>query len=165
MKKLLSIAVLIGLTVAANAAVFSTNIVATASTNILLTTSRASVYSVELTSPASTMIELFDCDSVAAPYNGTNSTNASYVSRTTYATNIATSYVGANGYTNWYTNSGLWTVTTTNAASTNALTPQLTFVAQANTVGSYSTDALFTRGICVRCTTNVTLVINYKSAQ
>lgn len=161
--KFLFIIALIGLTYSAHSA----QIVVNATTNgfYLLSTNRASVYSVEVTSANPAVITLYDCDSVAAPFFGTNYTNAAYTSRIAYSTNLVTSYVGTTGFTNWYTNAGLFTLTTTNAANTNALPSMAAFVVSGGTYAVYNIDALFARGICATITTNASMVINYRSAQ
>lgn len=131
----------------------------------LATTNRASVYQVTLTSSDNTTVKLFDSDSTAAPYYGTNYVNAAYTTRTTYPTNYVTSFVGYNGVTNWSTNAGIWTLTITNAANTNALTPKVVAVCAGNTYVVQDVDALFVRGIYVLSTsTNSSVVISYRSA-
>src|SRR5215471_7531163 len=80
-------------------------------TPTLLSTNRASVYQVEATSTGGGLIQLFDSDNTAAPYYGTNYVNAAYATRITYPTNYVTSFIGYNGFTNWYTNLGIWTIT------------------------------------------------------
>ncbi len=131
----------------------------------LATTNRASVYQIEVTSTDTATVKFFDSDSTAAPYYGTNYVNAAYVTRTTYPTNYVTSFVGYNGVTNWATNSGLWTISTTNAANTNALTPKIAAVVAGNTYVIQNVDALFVRGIYVLSTsTNTSVVISYRPA-
>lgn len=163
-KKTLIVAALIFASTVSHAAVFSTNIANPGT--FLLFTNRASVYNIEITCTANALVNFYDCDSLAAPFFGTNYTNASYVSRTTYSTNYVTSFVGYNGFTNWYTNAGVWTLTSTNAANTNALTPAFSVSSAANTYTTVNTDAVFARGVSVVVTgTNVSLVVNYRSAQ
>lgn len=154
--------------VQAYAAVFSTNITASASSPaFLLFTNRASVYNVILTGGYNTLVNMYDCDSVAAPYNGTNYTvTSNLVTVSSFTTNIVSSYVGSNGYTNWTTNTGLFTYSTTNSSlQTNALTPLLSFPVAANTFETFNTDALFTRGLVIQVPTNVTVTVYYRSAQ
>lgn len=170
MKKLLLVIGTIGLMAATqiNAALISTNILASASSQtFLLTTNRAYVYSVTLSGAYNTLLSLYDCDSVAAPYYGTNyTTTSNLVSVTQYTTNIASSYVGSNGYTNWTTNSGVFTLYSTNSAlTTNALSPLLSFPVAANTFEVFNADALFVRGITAIVPTNVSVVITYRTAQ
>lgn len=165
MKKLLIIGLLAASTYIAGAATLATNLAA--SGVYLLSTNRASVYSVEITSQSPTMLSFYDCDFVGAPIYGTNTTNGAWVSRNTYATNYVSSFVGYNGYTNWYTNAGVWTLTTTNSATTNQLPVMFSAVTAGNTYAVYNVDALFARGITVlgNPCTNVSVVINYRSAQ
>lgn len=160
-------ALLIGLNI--EGAIISTNTGGGASTGgngtFLLSTNRASVYQVEITSPYSAYVQLFDMDTLASPFYGTNYTNAAYVVNSSYATNYAYSFVGNNGYTNWYTNQGQWYITTTNSNGTNALSPLAAFVVGANAYAVYQVDALFNRGITLLANTNVSIVINYRSAK
>lgn len=147
----------------ATAAVLSTNV--TAGGVHLLSTNRASVYSIELTSDKAVTVDFYDCESLAAPYYGTNSTSAAYTTRSSYATNYVTSMIGYNGMTNWYTNAGIWTITSTNAAATNALPVMISTSVGANQSKTLLTDALFVRGITFRPSTNVSIIINYRSGQ
>lgn len=129
----------------------------------LLSTNNISVTSVEITSPTTTTVQLFDCASVADPYFGTNYVTSAWVGRQSLATNLVSSYVGYNGYTNWYTNVGIYTITVTNAAATNALPAMGAFGVSANAYATYSFDALFTRGVCATIgATNASVVINYR---
>jgi len=130
-----------------------------------LTTNRASVYSVEVTSSGSALLAFYDSGSLAAPFYGTNYTNAAYTNRVTYSTNYVYSFVGYNGFTNWYTNSGVWTINVSNPANTNVLPVMFGAVVAGGTYAVYNTDALFANGITVGCTgTNVAIVVNYRSA-
>lgn len=172
MKKLLLTGLLmVGLAAQASAALIATNLttVTAGGDKFLLLSDRASVYSVEISvNPsitASALVKLYDQSTVAAPYYGTNYVTAEYVSRSTYATNVASSYIGFNGVTNWYTNTYVYTYNVTNAAATNALSPSAAFVAAPGTYTVYDVDALFTRGIVVHTSTNVSMVINYRSGR
>lgn len=159
MKKLI-VGILLLVAVASQAAVLSTNV--TVGGVHLLSTARASVYSIEVISDKNVTVDFYDCDTKADPYYGTNSVSAAYVSRTSYATNIASSYIASNGYTNWYTNSGIFTYSVTNTAATNALPKMATIVAAANTYNVHNVDAIFTRGIAILTTTNANIVVNYR---
>ena len=162
MKKLLFVIagiVLLG-TLSAQAAQITTNV--TSAQTVVLSTNRASVYSVEISSDRLVTVELFDQDSVAAPYYGTNYTTSAYPYRTSYATNYVTSYVGQNGWTNWYTNAGIWTLTLTNAAATNALSAAFSAGVSANTYVVYNTDLLFVNGVTLRVNTNANVILNYR---
>lgn len=165
MKKLL---LTIGLCAAATFSTFAQFPIATNTTLggvHLLSTNRASIYSIELTSDKSVTVSLFDQDTLDAPYYGTNSVNAAYTISLRYPTNYVTSYIGQNGITNWYTNAGIYTYSSPVAANTNALTPGGVFVVGAGTYAVYNTDLLFTRGIVMVSTTNVSAVVNYRSGQ
>ena len=132
----------------------------------LITTNRASVYSVEITGPQAGKVDLFDMDSVAPPFNGTNYTNATYWYRYSFATNLVTTNVGYNGYINYSTNAGYYTVYITNTASTNNPLPVMgSFVTAGSTYAVYPFDGLFVRGICAKMDTNITIVINARSGQ
>ena len=154
---------LFGVTCTIQAATLATN--TTTAGVYILTTNRASVYNVELTSSVGTTVNFYDSDAIAAPYYGTNYVSGAYPYRLTYSTNYVTSYIGSNGYTNWYTNAGVWTVTLTNAAATNALPVLGSFVVAGGTYAVYNTDMLFARGIAFSSTTNLSLVVNYRTAQ
>lgn len=162
MKKILLTLSLALIGFAVQAEVLSTNV--TAGGVHLLSTNRASVYNIQITSGNSVMVTAFDCDSVAAPFLGTNYTNAAFYSKTTYTTNIASSYIGANGVTNWITNSGIYTLSVSNAPNTNALPAMGSWVVAGNTYMTADTDMLFTRGIVLRTTTNASVVITYRPA-
>lgn len=157
--KSLLFTVLMAITMSSFADTWATNV--TTGGTYLISTNRASVYQVELTSTTGTLVQFYDAESLAAPYYGTNYVSAAYPYRSTYATNYVTSYIGSNGYTNWYTNAGVWTVTLTNAAATNALRTLGAFVVSANTYAVYNTDMLAARGLVFTTTTNVAVVVNY----
>lgn len=136
----------------------------------LLTTNRAKVYSIEVSTTNAYTFQFFDNDNTnnvplttATGFWGTNFVNGAYISKSYYPTNIASSYVGVNGYTNWYTNSGMYALTTTNSAGTNAVAP-LAVVTTSGTAGetrvSYI-NALFTRGIVFYCTGNGAVTVYY----
>jgi|ERR1041385_490119 hypothetical protein len=133
---------------------------------VLVSTNRASVYQVEVTSTASGLLSFYDANQITVPIYGTNYTNAVYTTRTSYPTNYVTSFVGYNGFTNWYTNAGIWTLVSTNAANTNALSPLFSVPVVANTLAVVNVDALFVRGItCLSTATNSGVVLSYRSGQ
>lgn len=142
-------------------------IVVNATTNgfYLLSTNRASVYSLTVISQYPAVISLYDCDTIAAPLFGTNYTNLAYSSRTFTNGPIVSSYIGSNGYTNWYTNAGIYTITNTVVANTNMLPIMASVAVGGGFAETYTVDALFTRGITATITTNASMVINYRSAQ
>lgn len=168
MKKFLLLICLTAVVVAANAQLqVATNMTSVlAGPARLLLNDRASVYNVVVTAPDDNVTVLFyDQNTVAAPYYGSNYVTSAYVSYTAYPSNIVTSYVGFNGVTNWYTNSYSFTLATTNAAATNAMSAVLTVPVSRGLSSTITTDALFTRGIVVRATTNANIVVNYRSGQ
>jgi len=145
-----------------DAATIATNL--SANGTYLLSTTRASVYSVEVTSSGTALLNFYDCSSLAVPFYGTNYTNDVYTNRVTYPTNYVYSFVGNNGFTNWYTNVGVWTLSVSNRANTNHLPAMFSAVVAGGTYAVYNTDALFANGITVECTgTNVAVVVNYRS--
>lgn len=168
MKKLILIAglVLSGLTFNSQAqqtSVVSTNLGSTNQVFMLLS-SRANIKSVQISTAVASgcMVEFFDAYSTAAPYYGTNTTNGIYVSRaSSNYTSVTTSIDLTGGTTNYLTNTGIFTYNTTNAAATNAVSAQGTFVQAGNTVGSYTTDMLFQYGVAVRVNTNCSIVVYY----
>lgn len=164
-KILIGLSLIVGLAFASlsEAAVISTNV--TTGGVFRLLNDRASVYSVIVSSDKACVVELFDQNSIVDPQWGTNYVSGLYLGRAQYATNYVTSYVGYNGFTNWYTNSGLWSYTITNAAATNALSPMGVFPVSANLAMVNTTDMLFVRGIVMRTSTNATVVINYRSGE
>lgn len=165
MKRIITIVSLLVLAASvAKAAVFSGNLSPGTS---LITTNRASVYAIELTTGVSSgaLVSFFDNDKTNAPYYGSNTVNSAWYTRVGYTTNQATSFVGYNGYTNWYTNSVMYFYFNTNAANTNVQSPTASFVVAGGTYANYTVDCLFSQGISVNANTNVSYVIYYKSAQ
>ena len=168
MKKILLVASLLLIAASVNAATFITNIVTAANpTNgFVLLTSRANVTSIQLyTTEAGNIVKFHDTATWTAPDLGHRIANAAYVTRSGYATNMVESFVGNNGYTNWYTNTGYFTYSVTNAAATNDL-PSLTTVGlNANQVTTVPVDLLFTKGVSVVANTNVTVILNYNTGK
>lgn len=165
MKNILTLIGLCSTLLTASAAQYATNLVGTVAggnNGFLLLTNRASVYSVELSSQYPAFVRLYDANTLAAPYYGTNYVNSAYTGVSSYPTNYVTSFVGQNGVTNWYTNTGIYTYTATVAANTNQLPAGASFVIAPNTYAIYNTDALFVKGIVAYTDTNVTMVINYR---
>jgi len=169
MKKLLVIASLLGLTLNVGAATIATNM-PTAALH-LLSTNRASVYSIELTSTNSATVYLYDCDRVAYSATAGNCwgyqyTNASYITVVQQPSTNVLNYVGYNGYTNWYTNVGASVTFSTNAIATNNLPIIGAFAIAPNTYAVYNTEMLFSRGlIATSSAANVSIVVNYRTAQ
>jgi len=135
----------------------------------LILTNRAKVYSVETASTNAAAFRLWDNDNTNNVPNftgngwaGTNYVNGSYISRSTFQTNYTSSYTTAVGLVSLYTNTGLWSVTSTNSAATNAVSPLVTVAnGTAETRVTY-VDALFTRGVIVHATGNGTITLYYR---
>lgn len=143
----------------------ATNLPAT-NTVSLLSTNRASVYSVTLSSPKDTIVYFYDSDGgYVAPLFGTNGTNPAYIGRFTTNITSASSFVGSNGYTNWVTNVGVYTYTST-VASTSSELPKIGAMAvAAGTIQTKTVSWLFVRGITVLASTNATIIIDYNTGQ
>src|SRR5882757_7781416 len=112
MKKLILISALcFSMTLASKAGVFAGTLTTpngalSGTTNVFqITTNRANVYQVMLSSTATGVAQLYDSDITNAPQFGMFYTNSSWITRGNYATNQVTSFIGQNGITNWYTNS------------------------------------------------------------
>lgn len=163
-KTLLTAGIALGLSVSALAETVSAN--TTTNGWYLLSTNRASAYQVGIVAGSQPVtVSLYDCDMITDPFLGTKYTNAAYVIRTTIASNYVTSFVGYNGYTNWYTNVGIATLTTTNAANTNNLPAIWSGGAPANSYVTIGIDALFVRGITAVVNTNATVSVDYRPAR
>lgn len=139
-----------------------------ADTFYLLSTNRASIYQVQLEAGATPgYVWLYDNFATNNPFWGTNSvvTNGNIVTVTSYPSNYITSFVGYNGYTNWYTNAGIATVLTTNVGTTNALSPTLALSVGVNGQVVYNVDALHVRGITALASSNLLVTIRYRTAK
>lgn len=166
-KKLMKVAtvmvIAIGLTSSAKALTFSTNILTGQQAYILLSTN-CSVYSIQLLSAINPVtVDFYDSAQITAPAFGTNYTNAAFVSTVSYASNaVVTANIGATGFTNYLTNSGIYTLLVTNAAATNVLPKMVSLAVGANLSIQSDVDITFARGVSVRPTTNVTIILGYK---
>ena len=162
MKKLLIVGAVLAFAFSATASTISTNVTA-GGVHLLSTSGAKSIYQLQVSSTAQgpVIVDFFDANSVAAPLYGTNSTNGAIVTYTTYATNYVTSYVGITGYTNWFTNSGNWTLVATNTGNTNALVPIASVALPASATVLVDLSALVNRGIAMRTTTNASAVVTY----
>lgn len=129
------------------------------------TSNRASVYQVEISATAPVVVNFYDMDTTNAPYYGSNFVTSAYSNRFYVTTNYVTSFVGNNGYTNWYTNAGIWTYTNAVPAATNIATPLFSVTVAAGQYAVYNVDALFARGICYSTTTNANIIVNYRTGQ
>lgn len=166
MKKLIKslvIGVALCSAVCANAAVLATNLAASGGYSLLST--RGSINSIQASSTSPMYLEFFDNNSISAANSyGTNvQITSAYVTRSGYATNLVTSFVGNNGYTNWYTNAGYFTYNVTNAVGTNKAPVLFAIAAPANAPVNIPVDALFAKGLVVHGNpaTNVFIVITY----
>lgn len=168
MKKLLLLALAIVSTVSA----FGQNSVSLSllngATTYLISTNRLRVYSIETTTTNAVTFKLWDNDNTnnvpsaaTTGWWGTNFVNGAYISRSTYPTNIASSYVSTVGFTNWYTNAGIWSVTSTNAAATNAALPAVTVANGAAETRVTYANLILTRGAVVTSTGNGTVTLYY----
>jgi len=144
--------------------------ISTAPGLFLIGTNRMKVYSIETTSTNAVSFRFWDNDNTnnvptaatTSGWWGTNFVNGQNISRSTYSTNYVTSYVSTVNFTNWYTNAGIWSVTTTNAAATNAVVPlQAVNNGAAETRVTYA-DVLFTRGAIVHASGNGTITFYYR---
>lgn len=164
MKKLI-LAGLLLVGFAVNAATISTNIVTPGA--YVLSTNRASIYQIELLSPNAATVRLYDSNGNGTYfYNITNYITAAYTNRISYTTNVTSSYVGSNGYTNWYTNAGLWSLSVSNVAATNAMSPRFVGVVPANLYNTYTVDILCPHGVAVYTTaSNTTVNVSYRTGQ
>ena len=139
----------------------------------LILTNRASVSSVTVVSTNAVVFYLYDSDNTnstpTASTTGTWGTNfvaGSYATRAAYTTNFVSSYVGYLGYTNWYTNQGLYTYSITNAQTTNAMAPLVGGASSANITATYPVDAIFNRGVVISSSANgVSYIITYQTGQ
>ena len=173
MKKLLVLIAMVGLSVGAMAqsAVLSTNIINGAGLH-LISTNRLKVYSIEVSTTNAYNFRFWDNDntvntptSTGTGWWGTNFVSGSYISRSTYPTTYVNSYIGYNGFTNWYTNSGVWSVTTTNSQATNAVAPLFTIATSGAETRVNYVDAIFTRGMLVQSTGNGAITVYYRVDQ
>ena len=140
--------------------VMSTTIATTTTNTFIVLTNRVKIVDVQLLSGANNNIVWF-FNNNSLVNGGTNYVTSLYNSTSVYPTNYVTSFVGYNGWTNYYTNAGQWTFTVTNAAATNALSPMGVFASAANTIGNYPCDMLMERGVVITSQTNTQLILYY----
>lgn len=93
-------------------------------------------------------------------------TNAAYVTRLSYATNITNVTLAANNptginQTNVY--SGIWTYNITNNPATNTLLPIVTLLLQANVPVNIAVDDRLLRGLVATSTNTATVVVTYNA--
>jgi len=92
---------------------------------------------------------------------GTNYITGAYTASTNYLSTNVNQYIGTTGFTNNYTNIGIFTTNVSVGISTNALAPTLAFAVSPGTMGAYPVYGLFMRGVNVRCNTNTSIVVYY----
>ena len=168
MKKLLLIALAALSTLSAVAQSSISATLASGATTYLISTNRLRVYSIEVTTTNAQTFKFWDNDNTnnvptaaTSGWWGTNFVNGAYISRTTYATNLATSYVSPVGFTNWYTNAGIWSVTSTNVAATNAANVMTTVATGGAETRVTYVNQIFTRGVVATSTGNGTITFYY----
>ncbi len=166
MKKFIAIVgLLLALGVNSQAAVFSTNIPSAALQAYILLSTNVHVYQMQVTASANdpVIVNFYDSKQSTAPAFGTNYTNASFVSKISYASNaVVTENIGATGFTNYLTNVGIYTLLVTNAAATNVL-PKLAAIAAG--VGQSvvaDVDIIAAKGISVLPSTNCSIILYYR---
>lgn len=170
-KLLLSIVTALSLTLSSQAGVLQGSLVTpngalSGTTNVFqLTTNRVNVYQLMITSAATGVASFYDSDNTNAPQYGIFYTNDTWITRASYPSNYVTSYVGQNGYTNWFTNSVQWAYYVTNAANTNALSAIGGAGFTANVPLVMNVDWLCVRGLAVRTSTNFSYTILYNNGQ
>lgn len=133
-------------------------------TNVFqITTNRATVHRIQLSSSATGIIQMYDSDNTNAPFFGMFTTNDTYWTRSSYPTNYVTTYIsGLTGTTNVMTNSGVWTYFVTNAPNTNQMNASYAAPFTANIAFlDQNLNMTFARGITIRTTTNVNYSIWY----
>lgn len=166
MKKLiLALFIALSVSLSANAieTVLSTNLSVGLQAYRLLSATNVVVKKVIITSDKAASVELFDCNQVTIPAYGTNYTNAAFQTRASYASNVVTENIGATGYTNYLTNTYIYSLFVTNAANTNRLPAIISSAVAANGTTEIDTDAVFAKGLTVLPSTNVTIILYYKT--
>lgn len=133
-------------------------------TNVVqITTNRAQVHSIQLVSAAAGSATFYDSDNTNAPFFGIFGTNDIYWTRASSNINYVTTNIsGLTGTTNIWTNVGVFTYFVTNAANTNALNPAFGSAwAAAVPFTMNNLSLMFSRGITMRTSTNVSWIIGY----
>jgi len=109
-------------------------------------------------SGTNTTTRIFDWNDKVLTY-----TNDAYVTRTSYMTNLVTTWVTTTGVTNSFTNRVNYTLVLTNAASTNVVVPMFTVTTPAGTVGTYTLGFPLINGLTVSNDVTSTVIYNYRS--
>jgi hypothetical protein len=169
MKKLFiaSLLTLVGLSSFAQG-ILTTNL--SASGTHLLTTNRIKVYQIEVATTNAQTFRFYDNDNLThtgaslanSGFWGTNVVTGANYTRVSYPTNFATSFVGQTGFTNWYTNSGIYSLWVTNTQATNALAATATVATGGAETRLVGVDALFTRGVIIGGTGTGSITLYYR---
>jgi hypothetical protein len=136
----------------------------------LLFTNQVEIYKIQLatTVASGATVTFYDTPNTNAPTATGGNYGPYYVlgagpAIASYTTNIVSSYVGYNGVTNWYTNSGQFTYTVTNGITTNASAPVGSFFAINNAIGNYGVNILCQQGLAITTSSNVSMILYYRS--
>lgn len=161
MKNLKTLSLLIGLAVLISVSsrihAASASLTTTTNYSYNLLSVPASVSSVNIASGSGALtVKFYDTTATNLLY-----TNGSYVSRSTYISNIVNNYTTTTGITNYTTNRVAYTLTVTNAAATNTLPVAAVWSIPANTEIVLDVDLKFSKGIVVNANTNATVNIVY----
>ena len=128
-----------------------------------ITTNRANVHAIQLSSAATGIVQFYDSNNTNAPFLGINYTNNTYWTQQSYTTNLVSTYISPlTGTTNVFTNSGVYTYYVTNSPGTNALPTKWAAAFTANVPSIQNgLNLTFANGITMRTTTNVNYSIWY----
>jgi len=159
MKKIFSILALVGLIAFNSPAQNTTTIVAASGTNVVLSAPYHLLSITALAAVAQTL-DFYDSGTTNLFY-----TNAAYVTRTSYATNVTNVIAGSATttgipQTNIY--SGIWTYSVTNAASTNTLPKIATIILGVNVPITLPVNDRLIRGLAVTTTNDATVSVTYR---
>lgn len=160
MKKLLALLALVSLLTLNSQAQNTTTIGATSGTNVVLSAPYHLLSITALASVAQTL-DFYDSGTTNLFY-----TNAAYITRSSYATNITNIIAGTATttgipQTNIY--SGIWTYSVTNAASTNRFPIIATIILGANVPITMAVDDRLIRGLAVTTTNSAVVNVTYRA--
>ena len=136
----------------------------------LLTTNRVRIYQVEVAATNAQTFRFYDNDnathtgaSLANPgFWGTNFVSGLSYTRVTWPSNVVSSFVGQTGFTNWYTNSGMFSLLVTNVQTTNVMSPLVSIATGGAETRLVGVDALFTRGVVIGGTGAGSITLYYR---
>jgi len=158
---IIGIALVASLITTANAAVVATSMTTNDSYWVILTNS-AHLGEVTLISTSSVVVRFFDTTAAANSSASVTYTNGAYTNIVIYTTNLVNNYTTSTGVTNYFTNSVLWTATSSAAAATNNYSPFSILYAAANVPFTVNLNKDLMRGLVVsNSTTNVTIITRY----